>query len=627
MRKGIWLALVLLGIGLVSAGSVLRQRLVFDDANRQVELAVGYRDMTKLASLSGMPVLELLDQLRAESRVQSVAIEEDTVGNWIDSGRLTGWQHPNNRFDLVATRPVDFQRLLAVLSAELGQRVSSDSKTHTVSIHADYDNLLDIGLGFDTEVATAIQARGFSLVPRLRQSVRPTPALIALKLKWASELAPRRPIIFDGVVALGYPFGLAQVSSQLRQTQTVFGVIEFTDQLGVPTLIRHAPGLAVKVHSLSDAEMENLSTDTVVNRYVRAVRERNVKLVFLKPFYYLPEDALVPGMVSANVAYFNLVARRVEQVATISPIQTQSRRLFPPVYTPVLFGLLVGVFGGVLLVVQSLGTRKVGWVLGGLSWGIVVIVTLFNPILGRQLTALLVAILAPSWAIYYVIHQPVMPGSVVHMLRSIFVAVLACAVGSILIVGLLSDQAFLVSGHQFLGVKLAFLVPLAVPTFYWIESRRQAETGPLGAVRDLLFAPVLTISLLGIIVGGGAIALYLIRSGNASALPPTGIERAAREWLEAVLSVRPRTKEMLIGYPALAVALLLPSIGRFSFLRWPLFLIGTTAFISVINSFCHGHTPVLISAIRGGLGLGIGVSIGLVGYYGWKGLKWAIAKI
>ncbi|MEI6433009.1 MAG: DUF5693 family protein, partial [bacterium] len=69
----------------------------------------------------------------------------------------------------------------------------------------------------------------------------------------------------------------------------------------------------------------------------------------------------------------------------------------------------------------------------------------------------------------------------------------------------------------------------------------------------------------------------------------------------------------LIGHPALLLSLIFGVTGR---RQWaiPLFIIGAVGQISLLNTFCHLHTPLLVGLWRAGLGIGFGILIGLVFY-------------
>ena len=86
-----------------------------------------------------------------------------------------------------------------------------------------------------------------------------------------------------------------------------------------------------------------------------------------------------------------------------------------------------------------------------------------------------------------------------------------------------------------------------------------------------------------------------------------------RAILDAVLYARPRFKEFLVGHPAMLLGLIYAAEGR---RKWalPLLIVGTIGQVSLLNTFCHIHTPLLVSAWRAGLGIGIGIVIGLLLY-------------
>ena len=76
--------------------------------------------------------------------------------------------------------------------------------------------------------------------------------------------------------------------------------------------------------------------------------------------------------------------------------------------------------------------------------------------------------------------------------------------------------------------------------------------------RDVFLSPVLAYQLLGRDRDRrGSAALMLVRSGNDSDVSPSPFELALRHALTPVLSVRPRFKEFLIGFPCM---MLLPAL-------------------------------------------------------------------
>ena len=106
------------------------------------------------------------------------------------------------------------------------------------------------------------------------------------------------------------------------------------------------------------------------------------------------------------------------------------------------------------------------------------------------------------------------------------------------------------------------------------------------------------------------VAIMLIRSGNVSSTP--AFEEKMRLLLEKYLIARPRTKEVFVGYPCLLLLCYFVKNGMLVRYR-ELLRIGVAAgFSSVVNSFCHFHTPLTLILLREFNGLWCGVIVGAV---------------
>ena len=99
-----------------------------------------------------------------------------------------------------------------------------------------------------------------------------------------------------------------------------------------------------------------------------------------------------------------------------------------------------------------------------------------------------------------------------------------------------------------------------------------------------------------------------------------------REVLESWLYVRPRTKEILIGYPFLWLAFLFVDKSISRSVLWFFNAIGSIALISVVNSFCHLHTPLNITLYRTFIGLVLGLFIGCIYLLLYEGIKSWVSK-
>jgi len=125
----------------------------------------------------------------------------------------------------------------------------------------------------------------------------------------------------------------------------------------------------------------------------------------------------------------------------------------------------------------------------------------------------------------------------------------------------------------------------------WEQYGDDSSSGVLEQLGNLLTAPlrIWHVLALAVVALGGLI--YILRTGNVYlGLPIPQFDEGMRRFLENMLVFRPRTKEFLIGHPALmlAAAVALSGYWRISL---PLVLIGCIGQISMINTFSHIHTP------------------------------------
>jgi hypothetical protein len=111
------------------------------------------------------------------------------------------------------------------------------------------------------------------------------------------------------------------------------------------------------------------------------------------------------------------------------------------------------------------------------------------------------------------------------------------------------------------------------------------------------------------IIGILALVLVVARTGNDAGVGVSGTELTLRAYMDRILPVRPRTKEFLVGHPAFVLALAWWWRGRRR-LAVPAFVVGSLGQVSLLNTFCHIHTPLVISIWRDGLGLFFGSIIG-----------------
>jgi len=197
------------------------------------------------------------------------------------------------------------------------------------------------------------------------------------------------------------------------------------------------------------------------------------------------------------------------------------------------------------------------------------------------------------------------------------VAVLLSLAGAMMTAAPLSSTDYMLELGIFRGVKLAQLAPLAffcvlfLAYYGLFEKSRRANTLRL---RDIVGAlnwtiPVWVLVLLAAV--GLAGYYYLARTGHETDVSVSTLEIIMRNDLENLLLARPRTKEFLVAFPCIMLAVY-AAVRRLPFWTALFGLAGTIGLTSVCNTFMHIRTPLYLGFARTAYSLVLGLVVGAV---------------
>ncbi|MGB9920692.1 MAG: DUF5693 family protein [Moorellales bacterium] len=466
---------------------------------------------------------------------------------------------------------------------------------------------LNLGLGFDLFPWEEVAAAGLKVVPQLR----PWVAGDADSVREAVQaLAPYRDrialILFDEDRVVGYPRYVPVLAQTLRSLDLPVGMIEFTEQKGLATVVRLVGKRALRVHSLTPEEMKSYTPTRALDRFLLAAAERNHRVLVVR--FFLPGEAGISAtdLLERNLAY--LVSLRKGLMAQ-GLIPGEAKPFTPfPLPRLLFFGVGLGAWAAAVLLLEALGlSRRALWGLGLAGLAGYVLLWADNSVLARQAAALVAAVSLPVLGVLrYQKAPPQGPG--VALARFGLSTVISLA-GAAMVVGLLGEVGFMLSLDKFLGTKVAHLAPpLLVGWALWWSFHGG------GGSRKQLSSPVTWWQLGGLAVLLGVAYIYTVRTGNEGVNLVFGWEREFRRWLDAMLVVRPRTKEFLLGHPALLLGYYVGH-RRYRALLWVAGAIGQA---SIVNTFAHVHTPLTVALLRVANGLWLGLALGLVAIVVWR---------
>jgi hypothetical protein len=653
LQRRVFGVILLLAVCVGFGALWLRERA--ERVDRTVGVIIDYTAIKELAQLTGQPPASVLSALR-QAGVWGVALDEMTVEQAARAGLLLlldgeeagpalqlmglGVQAINRAGRYLVWWP---QHSPSWLAHALRLHIAPYARTlidqdgllvweikaglpHTAAAGQPVaaDNLGEVGLGFADDDIRIIRQAQLVVVPRFRH----TPTITEEQVRWRlaqieSDVANEIPIVFSGERVAGHP-DLTQVWIEgMRAQNRPIAQIEFSNQLGNAQVAAALAPNVLRLHAVTDGEMAKIPPQTAVERWARAVRERNIRLLYVRPLP--PENpALASTMADGlnllsaatlwqrNLAYVEEITRTLESagysLGAPAPFQPLN---FPWQLWPLLAAAAtVGAWWLCLHFVTLpawLGYMGVG--AGFLSF--TVLYMRGQVVLARQVFALLAAIVFPTLGILAINRRGVKSNQ--EILTAYLLATGYSLIGALLVVGLLADVRFMQKVSQFAGVKLAHIAPPALVflavvlmplPLTWDKGENSVVARIKQVWRQRVPVPYLTLTAFLGLAG----VIYLLRTGNQGLLVPAW-EQRARELLEAWLVARPRTKEFLIGHPLLVTALDQLHQGNKTLARW--LLIGASiGQLSLVNTFSHIHTPLWISALRTGLGLLLGFVLG-----------------
>jgi len=180
---------------------------------------------------------------------------------------------------------------------------------------------------------------------------------------------------------------------------------------------------------------------------------------------------------------------------------------------------------------------------------------------------------------------------------------------------MLSGINYYINNDIFRGIKISLLVPIAFTMVaYYLMFMRNKDTNILKTAAKVLRSDI---KVYWVLIGGfiGVIGMYyIIRSGNVNSI--SSLELWLRNTVTEIFPERPRTKEFLIGYPALLLFVYYVKNYDIKLVNWILAVGASILAASVTNSFCHVFTDYYTIVLRTLNGLTVGVFVSIGAYIG-----------
>ena len=531
------------------------------------------------------------------------------------------------------------------------------------------EKMLDLCLGIWPETVELVRSHGMSIVPRTvtvdgLNGEKFAKCFVDVLHECASPY-----YINSGDSWVGYDTdeGEALLKDYLYRSGTGVGLMEENDQSqnlvwdGVEELLEETGYHVVRVFNewayiqFRYAYCGYEGPEEITNSLFRAIAERNCKVVYFKMILEPDNDVSV----DADEEEWTYITDPADYEKLLGDLDTRlsalgytHRTVFamelknPSVFFRVLEG--IGVAALLVMLVDLFLYLDNKWRYGLFAVGALGMTALAFVMPGgyKPILSMLGGIVMPSLAgvgLCRVLAEKRRSEPEIGLARLIvyakivgLLAILVSFGSSILATSALSELSYLAEIDLYRGVKLMQLIPIGFFGLGYLLVFAYEETGAKRAVLanigdrgekgrvqklwsyllEVLDRPMklswfvaVVIIAVACVCGLGVGVYYIMRTGNSMNVSETELQ--FRNLLENLLIARPRTKEMLIGWPCLL--LFIWSLRRhLNFLPLVFGLGMSIGLVSIVNTFLHIRTPFMLSLLRTGWGILFGYILGVL---------------
>ncbi len=518
--------------------------------------------------------------------------------------------------------------------------------------------IMYISMGFLPEKIENIKAAGGTIVPRTYSYNRWNGKKFGEAVIREYERYGINPeyLIAGGEAVFGNDGDMNMARDYVIKHGVKVGLIENTTQRqnivqnGILEAVRDSDYNAVRIFTVWNYIQNRYQyygypgAEEIENTLFRAVTERNVRLIYFKPFM---ETKNLHAYVTDPAEYERTLTRLHERLAEHG-YRYDSALPIPPVEVPDFMQLLIGIASvlGVLILlaaaIPQLGSKVlIALGIAGAAGVSAAYIALPNSyvLLASFAACVVFGCMAMT---YYVLQSRWVSeklGRDAGMLRILLYGVVAVVVtaiiavcGGIMTAAALSSTEYMLEIEIFRGVKPGQLLPIMyyVVFFFVVFSNdfmpSRAEPHPNGIcahkigagdgvtkqqIKDIINMPIKLwmVILLGVIAAIGY--YYIQRTGHDSSIEVSTLEMIFRNKMEEILIARPRNKEFLFAFPSLML-MIYCAAKRY---RLPTMLFGlfaSTGAVSVINTFEHIRTPIALGFIRTAYSVCFGIILGII---------------
>ena len=650
--------IVFIIISVALAGYVGIKRHGIESSYRSVEVILDYTEIVTAVSSAGVDISQYLRDIK-EAGASAISFEEDTIGSMQARGEVLVLSMAEAKMNLInnpfkglediwgsvkenaigtfiVSLTDDAKEYLSYIlpirmESYIDFVINSNEESLTAYIPMGKGSVESMNIGFDFKLVSQYEEMGFNIAARPSNSFGITESWIEYIIDTLDNRSSVTSIVFRGQEVLGYPHNIDKVASKILESDDMcVADVEFTVLQGLSEMTIKSLSHIARMHSITREEMnKGMDSKVALERYVRAVRERGIRLIYFRPFS--PPNAATQSSLYEDVEFMaDLKSNLVDAGFEVGSVKLLEQIDLSTLFVSI---LVLGIAAAFMLTLLMLfNSKSFLFLLIPLvsAAGYFAVISTVQSLadFGIKVVSLASAVVFPTLAITYAVTRcgkqlnfEDKDIKISFMLgkstKTFFVTCIIGLVGGLITAASMTTSSYIMNVDQFNGVKIMYIIPV-IFTFvvYWISYVKKPDETYFDSLKNIVNSPVLFwhVFLVGSIAVLGM--MMIVRTGNdtASSVMSVGVssfELQVRAFLERTFVIRPRSKELFIGHPAL---LLLGGLitAKDKFFVLPVALLSLIGLVSMVNTFAHIHTPIAISMIRSVIGIGLGYLVGVI---------------
>ncbi len=510
-----------------------------------------------------------------------------------------------------------------------GDSLISGNNLYAVITPIQQTNLNNYGLGFDENEIEKYKSLGLNIV--LRPKYAPGNRNINELEQIIKKYKIRSVMFYGNVVSGGGNKETKELADFFTKNHVVTYIVELPIQKGIypqeglNLLISKTHYYVARVYSIYPAEQLKLKPYQIFNRWFRAVSDRNIRVIYVKPII----DTGISYQANMKIndyeinRFHTLWKEKGMKFGVPTPMPEVNVSLIVLLLIAAGISALIVLYGKTLLEFNEKQTTL---------WLIVIIalfvgLTLVHKNLAQKLIALTAAVGITgffSLILFSYIRSKYGKkkfGIITVLKYGLISAVMMFSfslIGGIWIGSSISSSRYLLNLDMFRGVKVLYLTPFLFLIINYLKifgADFDNNNPPVSKhklsqeIKKAWNIPVKWGHIIILILLAGVFLIYLLRSGNTG-VSISSLELKFRAFLEHRIVARPRFKEFLIGYPSLFVLMLVTFLKR---KKWIIVfsILGIMGSISVTDTFSHVRDTFLMSLYRSLWGILFGIVVGI----------------